>query len=74
MSRQWRLAVTFSCFFLALARTAWTAEPSRPANAIDFANTYAVIVGVLHWEDKGLTTYSTAIGSAPFDSQRARLR
>ncbi len=34
-------------------------EAPKAANALDFANTYAVIVGVLHWEDKGLTPYPT---------------
>jgi hypothetical protein len=29
------------------------------AKALDVANTYAVIVGVLSWEDDGLTPYPT---------------
>ncbi len=43
----------------ACAQTVPAPREHRPAAKLDFGNTYGVIVGVLHWEEKSLTPYST---------------
>ncbi len=42
-----------ACWFVAIPSVC----QAEQAGSLDFANTYAVIVGVLHWEDKGLTAF-----------------
>ncbi len=58
-SSQFLTVLLLAAAWLAVPRVQAAEPPVKQAEALDYANTYAVLAGVLHWEDSTLASYPT---------------